>query len=706
MLDKSTNEELKRRIKELEEEAVKGIHAQEALERKITELDSFINNIRDMAWIKDADSRFVVVNEAFAEAVGMNPESLISQTYEVCFSKERAESYRDDDLEVMKSGRQKILVEKIVDARKKEVWLETIKSPIINESGKVVGTVGVARDISKRKQAEETLRKTQAELEQRVKERTAELVRRNEELKREAEERKQAEVALQESKERYSMATRAARVGVWDWNIQTGEFYLDPNVKAILGYTDDEIPNDLNVWATYVYPDDQQAVMEAFRAHLDGQTPEFVFEHRMLHKDGSIRWILARGTALRDAQGNAVRVVGTDAEITMRKQAEQEKEKLKAKLQESQKMETIGALAAGIAHDFNNLLMSIQGAVSLMLYDMDNTNPHYEMLNVVQNEVRSGAKLTQQLLGYARKGRFDVKPIDLNRLIKDTSDTFGRTKKEITIHQEFAEDLFAIVADESQIEQIVLNLFVNAWQAMPGGGDLLVKTTNISHESIRDKIYDPKPGDYVLFKITDTGTGMDKKTKERIFDPFFSTKEMGRGTGLGLASVYGIVKGHGGYIDVESEEGIGTAFSIYFPASAKKVAKTTEVSKHVVLEKGTVLFVDDEERVLKVGSKILERLGFDVIEARSGKEAVEVYTVKKDRIDIVLLDMIMPKMGGEEVYGKMKEIDPNVKVILSSGYSLEGLATHILNCGCDGFIQKPFTLKDLSEKIAEIMEKK
>ncbi|MBW2199256.1 MAG: PAS domain-containing protein [Deltaproteobacteria bacterium] len=554
--------------------------------------------------------------------------------------------------------------------------------------------------------AQEALRKTLAKLERKAKERTSELVRRNEDLKREAEERKQVEETLRESKERYSLATRAARVGVWDWNVQTGEFYLDPNVKAILGYSDDEIPNDLDVWATYVYPDDRQPVMEAFQAHLERQTPEFIYEHRMLHKDGSIRWILARGTALRDAQGNPIRVVGTDADITMRKHAEQEREKLKAKLQESQKMEAVGALAAGIAHDFNNLLMSIQGAISLMLYDMDYTDPYYEMLSGVQKQVRSGTKLTQQLLGYARKGRFVVKPIDLNRLVKDTSDTLGRTKKEITIHQDLAEDLSAIEADENQIEQVVLNIYVNAWQAMPDGGDLFVKTTNITHENIKDKIYDPKSGNYVLLEVADTGTGMDEKTKERIFDPFFTTKEMGRGTGLGLASVYGIVKGHSGYIDVESEEGNGTAFSIYLPASAKKVAKTTEVVKHILPGKGTILFVDDEEMVLNVGSKILKKLGFDVLEAISGKEAVEVYTENKDRIDMVLLDMIMPKMSGDAVYDKMKEIDPNVKVLLSSGYSLEGLATYILNRGCDGFIQKPFTLNELSEKIAEILAKK
>jgi PAS domain S-box-containing protein len=705
MLNHGSHQELQRRVEELEKEAVKGINAQKALERKITELDSFINNIPDMAWIKDAESRLVVANEAFANAAGMAPESLINHTCEVCFGKEEAERFREDDLAVMKSGKQKILEEKIVDSENREIWLETIKSPILDEWGKVIGTVGIARDITKRKLAEESLRKAQAELERKVEERTIELVTKNEELRREAEERKQAEEALRESKERYSLATRAARVGVWDWDVRTRKFYLDPNVKAILGYADEEIPNDLDVWAISVYPDDRQPVMEAFQAHMEGQTPEFVYEHRMVHKDGSIRWILARGTALRDPQGNPIRVVGTDTDITMRKQAELEREKLEAKLQESQKMEAVGTLAGGIAHDFNNLLMSIQGAVSLMLFNIKSTDPYYEMLNKVQSEIGNGAKLTQQLLGYARKGRYVIRPIDLNRLVKDTSDTFGRTKKEITIYQDLAEDLSAIEADESQIEQIVLNIYVNAWQAMPNGGDLFVKTANATHEDMAGRIYDPKPQNYVLLEVTDTGTGMNEKTKERIFDPFFTTKEMGRGTGLGLASVYGIVKGHGGYIDVESEEDHGSTFSIYLPASEKEVARTAEVARQITQGKGTILFVDDEERVLNIGTKILEKLGFDVLEARSGKEAVEVYKENKDRIDMVLLDMIMPEMNGKAVYEKMKEIDPNVKVLLSSGYSIEGLATEILDRGCDGFIQKPFTLSELSERVTEILGK-
>ncbi len=233
-----------------------------------------------------------------------------------------------------------------------------------------------------------------------------------------------------------------------------------------------------------------------------------------------------------------------------------------------------------------------------------------------------------------------------------------------------------------------------------------MKTMNTTHDNMKGKAYNPEPGNYLLLTVTDTGMGIGKKTQERIFDPFFTTKEMGRGTGLGLASAYGIIKGHGGYIDVESKKGKGTTFSIYLPASEKKVRKAVKTTEQLIKGTGTVLLVDDEEVILKVGEELLETMGYRVLIARDGKEAVEIYRKNKDDIDIVLLDMVMPNMGGSEAYDRMKEINPKVKVLLSSGYSINGQATEILERGCDGFIQKPFSVKKLSRKIREILCKK
>jgi PAS domain S-box-containing protein len=383
-----------------------------------------------------------------------------------------------------------------------------------------------------------------------------------------------------------------------------------------------------------------------------------------------------------------------------------ERKRMEAQLIQAQKMEAIGTLAGGIAHDFNNLLMVIQGNISLMLLDIDPSHPHYEMLKNVENQVQSGSKLTGQLLGYARKGRYEIKPLYLSQLLEEISEAFGRTRKNITIHRELGQDLIPIEADQGQIEQVLINLFVNAADAMAEGGDLFLKMSNITHEEIKGKIYDPKPGDYVLLTVADTGTGMDQKSLGRIFDPFFTTKELGRGTGLGLASVYGIIKGHGGYIDVESERGRGTTFKIFLPVSKKKVQETIKTPDLLMKGTETILLVDDEEMVLGVGEKFLKVMGYHVLTSRDGREAIEVYRKNWEAIDLVVLDIIMPNMGGGEIFDRVKEINPNIKVLLSSGYSIDGEATKILERGCNGFIQKPFDVKQLSQTIRAILDKK
>jgi CheY-like chemotaxis protein len=367
-------------------------------------------------------------------------------------------------------------------------------------------------------------------------------------------------------------------------------------------------------------------------------------------------------------------------------------------------MEAIGTLAGGIAHDFNNLLSVVQGNVSLMLFDIDPAHPHFENLKTIEKQVRSGAELTRQLLGYARKGRYYVKAISLNEVVRETSATFGKARKDIVIQTDLEDGPCPIEADRGQIEQVLLNLYVNAADAMPTGGTLTVQTAHVTHEEIQSKVYEPKPGEYVLLRVSDTGSGMNEETRRRLFEPFFTTKAMGRGTGLGLASAYGIVKGHGGYIDVESQEGKGSTFRIFFPATKKEIEHTVYLSGDLVTGSGTILLVDDEELVLATAAKVLKRLGYAVIEARSGREAVELYQGNKDRVDMVVLDMIMPEMGGGEVFDKIKEIDPGVKVLLSSGYSIDSQAKEILARGCRGFIQKPFSVKEFSSAVKVVLD--
>ncbi len=404
-----------------------------------------------------------------------------------------------------------------------------------------------------------------------------------------------------------------------------------------------------------------------------------------------------------DDQGRVVKLVVYCKDITAEKRSEEERQKLTAQLQQAQKMEAIGTLAGGIAHDFNNLLMAIQGNVSLVLFDMEAAHPHHRILVNIENLIRSGADLTSKLLGYARRGKYESRPIALNELVRETSETFGRMRKDITIYRDLAEDLKSIIADRGQLEQVLLNLFVNAADAMPAGGKLILKTRNVAHQEIPSLGYTVKPGPYVVLTVADTGIGMAPETIRRIFDPFFTTKKMGRGTGLGLASAYGIVKSHNGYIEVESEKGKGSTFSVFLPATDQRSSDDMAPRWKPAAGSGTILLVDDEQTVLEVTAQMIERLGYTVTRARTGREAIERFRESPAGFSLVILDMIMPEMGGGEVFDQLKRIHPRVKVLLASGFSMQGQAREIMNRGCIGFIQKPFTLQDLSIRLQDIL---
>ena len=380
-----------------------------------------------------------------------------------------------------------------------------------------------------------------------------------------------------------------------------------------------------------------------------------------------------------------------------------DRKRLETQLRHAQKMEAIGTLAGGIAHDFNNLLMGVQGYASLMLLKTDREHPHYKNLNSIEKLVQNGADLTKQLLGFARDGKYDVKSTNMNEIARDTIRMFGRTKKEISIYEEYEQAIWPVEADQGQLQQVLLNIFVNAGQAMHGGGDLTLVTKNVTLGAQDTKVFGLPPARYVRTSVSDTGVGIDQGTRQRIFEPFFTTKEFGHGTGLGLASAYGIIQNHQGTIDVDSQVGEGTTFHIYLPASEKVIKDEKPFFEYDHNGPETVLLVDDEDFILKVGSQILQELGYTVLTAGSGREALEIYTANRDKIDVVILDMIMPGMGGGETYDSIKALKLDVKVLLSSGYSIMGEASAILNRGCQGFIQKPFTVKSFSEKLREIL---
>ncbi len=506
-------------------------------------------------------------------------------------------------------------------------------------------------------------------------------------------ERKEMEKALKDSEEEYRLLVENALDAVFV--VQDGTLKFANRVaEDVLGYTREEIAG--RPFVEFIHPDDRDLVYGRYLKRLNKEDVPSLYEFRAVNREG--REI--------SVQINSIPVTWKDRpgalcfirDISARKELEK-------RLLQAQKMEAIGTLAGGIAHDFNNLLMGIQGYASLILQELEEENPLRERVRGIEMQVKNGADLARQLLEFARGGKFQVILTDINDIIQKTSSMFRRTRREVTIHTNLKTGLWSANVDRNQIEQVLLNLYVNASQAMPGGGSLYLHSDNMEFEREEAQTLGLPAGRYVRIGVTDTGMGMDDRTKARVFEPFFTTKEMGRGTGLGLATVYGIVTGHGGTIQVYSEKGHGTSFHIYFPASEGRAAKENGRVMTEETKKGreTVLIVDDEEVVATVASEMLEHLGYRVIVTRSGNEALEVFAGRKGEIDLILLDMIMPKMSGGETFDRLKEMDPAVRVILSSGYSIDGEARQILSRGCRGFINKPYTLQMLSEKIREAL---
>lgn len=393
--------------------------------------------------------------------------------------------------------------------------------------------------------------------------------------------------------------------------------------------------------------------------------------------------------------------------ITERRKAEEERRKLEERLFLSEKLKAIGQLAGGVAHDFNNLLMGILGNASLVQMEFDPGHPSYRRLSQIEEHVKRGANLTRQLLGFARGGKYEVKTLSPNDLVRRSAQLFLETRKGIEAAFLLRDDVRPVEADAGQIEQVLLNIYINAGHAMPGGGSLEIRTSNVTLSESDARAFETKPGEYVKISITDTGTGMDRETLSRIFDPFFTTKSEQGGTGLGLASAYGIVRNHGGAINAHSEPGHGSTFNIYLPAADRALEKeiAAKPGNELLRGSGGILLVDDEPMILDSAAGLLESLGYSVYRASSGQEAAATYREKRDGIDLVILDMILPGMGGSEVLRALKEIDPGVRVVLSSGYGLQDDVRSVMEAGCCAFVQKPYKFADLSRIIRQVISR-
>ena len=511
--------------------------------------------------------------------------------------------------------------------------------------------------------------------------------------------RKDVERKLAESEEMYRSLIE---------NIQEAVFMIDQDgivrfvsaaIERISGFKPDDLIG--RNFTDFVYREDLEYIKGQFAKLANNiLKPD---EYRLLCKNGDIRWIYSSSRPI-FADGRFFGINGILADIHERKIAQETLSRQQELLRQAQKMEAIGTMAGGIAHDFNNLLMGIQGRASLMLMESDSGHPHYSHLKGIEEYIKSAAELTRQLLGLARGGKYEVVPADLNEIIRRSVDMFGRTRKEITIFTKLDPELWVVEIDRTQIEQVLLNLLVNAWQAMPTGGQITVESRNLDMQDADGRAFQLPPGRFVRVGVSDSGIGMDEETRRRIFDPFFTTKEMGRGTGLGLASAYGIIKNHGGIITVHSEKGRGSTFHVYLPASAKLIGKQADELEEVPGGHETILLIDDENMILDVAGQMLSSLGYRPLMASSGARALEIFRKNRESIELVILDMIMPQMSGAKVFAALKKLDPQVRVLLSSGYSINGQAIEIMRRGCRGFIQKPFAIRDLALKLRQVLD--
>ncbi|WP_372680750.1 ATP-binding protein [Desulfosarcina sp.] len=504
---------------------------------------------------------------------------------------------------------------------------------------------------------------------------------------------KLAQQSLKESEAHFRGLFDGVPVGLYRTTFDGRIIDANPMLVRMLGYPSKAQFLSKKAEEIYAQPVDRSK----WKTIIERSGVENVHEVKMRRYDQSVLWVENHSRTVRDQDGGILYVEGSLIDINERK-------KMENQLQLAQRMEAIGTLAGGLAHDFNNLMMGMLGNVSIMMLDTEINSPHYEKLKKVEQLIQSGSQLTSQLLGYARKGTFELKVLDLNKIVKDSVEIFGRTRKEIGIHMDLSSTEVSVEIDRSQVEQVLFNLLINSADAMPDGGDLWLQTSIVNRSEIGQKPYKMESGRYVLLQVTDTGHGMDAETQKRIFDPFFTTKEMGRGTGLGLASAYGIIKAHAGYIDVASEIGQGTTFSIYLPVSERRLPEGVKGDATIKFGKGTILVVDDEEMVLDIGTEMIGKMGYQTLSARNGDEAISVYRKSPDDIDLVVLDLIMPGASGSDTFDMLRQINTGVKVLLASGYSIDSQAIALMDRGCNGFIQKPYNLEDLSRKIDEILK--
>lgn len=640
--------------------------ALKVLEERERFIHSLVESMPQCVFSKDLEGRFTFANRAYCSTEEKQLSDIIGKTDFDLHPYELAIKYRNDDKRVCETGQIYEYEEDHVPKGKERIVVRIIKTPLYDATNQISGILGIFWDITAQKIAVESIKN---------------------------------------SEKKYRLLADNIIDNIWVLNLETLRYtYVSPSVKNITGYTADEVMGfQLKDVLTPPSLDHAIGIVEDELASDDKAEPARprTLELEQYHQKGGSVWTEVSIRFIRNKDGRPVDILGVTRDISQRKL-------LESQLQQAQKMEAVGTLAGGVAHDFNNILQAINGYTQILLTNKTENDPDYTKLMGIQIAGEKATQLVRQLLIFSRKVEAERKVIDINHEIKNTISMLERTiPKMINIELLAASRLWAVNADPVQIDQILLNLGSNAADAMPDGGTLLIKTENITFDKEHMQKHAGVPtGNYVRITLTDTGKGMDQETLEHIFEPFYTTKEIGKGTGLGLATVYGIVKNHGGNIICRSNVGQGSCFTIYLPALEQSRTVISNDYETRLKQHGseTILLVDDERPIREIASETLQQKGYNILSASSGEEALEVYSRKHDDIDLIIMDIGMPGMGGVNCLHEILKINPLAKVIIASGYFINDQMKNKIDMKASGFIGKPFKIKDLLSKVREVLD--
>ena len=650
------------RIYEVEHEAIEREQAESNLSRERDRAQRFLDTAEVMLLALDVDGRITLINRSGAALLGWTAAELIGRDWIVTCVPERRRAAVGDTFASLLAGDLSIAENLIVTRSGDERLIEWRNTVLRDDAGIGIGTLSSGTDITARSQAAEVTRVAEA---------------------------------------RMRFALESAGVGIWDMDYKTGVLEWSGTLEAQYGLMAGTFAGTFDAFIDRIHPDDRAATLKTLEAARKSGS-DFSIQHRTVWPDGTLRFLSGAGRMHLDATGTPVRGVGISLDITERRTLEEQ-------YQQAQKMEAIGRLAGGVAHDFNNLLTIILGYCEMWLTDLDPDAARQRDIGEIQKAGIRAAGLTRQLLAFSRKAIIEPTLLDLNAVVTDMRVMLGRLiREDVNVVLTHPLQLARVKADRGQVEQIVMNLAVNAQDAMPKGGTLTIETANVELDDDYSSTHPAiNPGCYVVLTVTDTGTGMTPEVLARAFEPFFTTKEPGKGTGLGLATVHGIAARNGGGVNVYSEIGRGTSFNVYFPVADPAETMVEEPAPVVAPRAAageTVLVVEDADALRELTRKLLQRLGYTVLVAANAEEALQVFDGHAS-IDAVLTDVVMPGASGPELTRQLVERRPGMKVIYMSGYTEDAIVHHgVLKPGI-AFLHKPFTSEALGRKVRDVLDR-